>query len=86
MYSCHKISIFVGLVHCCPWLQQICRGILFSTALQGILHKNRQILLHIVGEPHFLCHDGLEIGKISEGLPIAEIVEGPSTQVSAMKA
>lgn len=39
-----------------------------------------------MGEPHFLCHDDLEIGKIGEGLPIAEIVEGPSTQVSAMKA
>lgn len=73
-------------MHCCPWLQQIGQGILFSTAPQGILHENRQIPPHTVGEPHFLCHDGLEIGKISKGLPIAEIVEDPSPQVSVIKA
>lgn len=61
-------------------------GILFSMALQGILHKNCQIPPHTIGEPHFLCYDGLEIGKISEGLPIPEIVEDPSPQVSVIKA
>lgn len=61
-------------------------GYFILNALQGILLMNRQLPPHTVGEPHFLFHDGLKIGKINESLPIAEIVEGPSPQVSTIKA